>query len=103
MKEAMSYDDGKIAKSLVVALKDLEMQPDQISDAVFHMTDWLSDLAAWHSYCENPELLSVEEIQNLLMNFLVHVPNHVAAAGKIIAGIPVEDIFNVGATTESGD
>jgi len=98
---SMIYEENKIKKSLASALEDLGMEPETIADAVFHMTDWLSDLEEWHSFCKNPESLSDDELQDLLMNFLVHVPNHVAAAGKLITDIPVKDIFNVGATVES--
>jgi len=97
----MVYDENKIKESIGSALKDLDMQPEIIADAVFHMTDWLSDLEEWHSFCENPESLSNDALQDLLMEFLVHVPNHVAAAGKLITDIPVKDIFKVGATEES--
>ena len=77
------------------------MESSSIDDAVFHMTDWLEDLNAWHTFCENPGSLSNDELQNLLMEFLVHVPAHVAAAGKLITGLPVEDVFEVGAVSES--
>ena len=97
----MAYDENKIKESIASALKDLDLQPEVIDDAVFHMTDWLSDLKEWNSFCENPDSLSVDEVQDLLMNFLVHVPAHVAAAGKLVTGLPVEDIFGIGATSES--
>lgn len=97
----MAYDQNKIEESIVSALKGLDMQPDTIDEATFHMTDWLADLEEWHSFCENPESLSADEIQDLLMKFLVHVPAHVAAAGKLVTGLPVEDIFDVGATMPS--
>jgi len=97
----MAYEENKIKKSIASALKDLDIQPEAIDDAVFHMTDWLSDLKEWHSFCENPESLSVDELQDLLMNFLVHVPAHMAAAGKLVTGLPVEDTFGVGAIATS--
>ncbi len=95
----MPYQEHKIKESIANALKDLEMQSDVIDEAAFHMTDWLADLKEWRSFCENPESLSVNEVQDLLMKFLVHVPAHIAAAGKLITGYPVKDIFEVGATS----
>ena len=86
-----------------MALMDFDIQPSEISDAAFHMTDWLNDLEEWSEFCEKPETLSAEQIQDLLMSFLVHVPNHIAAASKLVTGIPVTDVFNVGATEESED
>jgi hypothetical protein len=43
------------------------------------------------------------EVGKLLTDFLVHVPNHVAAAGRLYTGIPVTDTFGVSATTEDSD
>jgi hypothetical protein len=97
----MVYEENKIKESIASALKDLDLRPEVIDDAVFHMTDWLSDLKEWNSFCENPGSLSVDEIQDLLMKFLVHVPAHVAAASKLVTGLPVEDIFGVGAISAS--
>jgi len=50
-----------------------------------------------------PDQLSDPEVQQLLVQFLVHVPNHLAAASKLATGIPVSDVFGVGATTETLD
>jgi hypothetical protein len=70
-------------------------------DVAFHMTDWLDDLAAYQHFCAHPEKSSPSEITNLLMAFLLHVPNHVAAASKLFTGIPLIDIFDVGSTTDT--
>lgn len=100
-KSPMAYKEEKIRESNTSALMHLDIQPEVVADAVFHMTDWLSDLKEWHSFCENPESLSDDEHQDLLMAFLTHVPAHVAAASKLVTGLAVEDIFGVGATTVS--
>jgi hypothetical protein len=44
--------------------------------------------------------MSDAEVSELLIGFLVHVPNHVAAASKLYTDVPVTDIFGVGATSE---
>ena len=36
-------------------------------DAVFHMTDWLEDLEELTTFFENPESLTSEQVQELLM------------------------------------
>jgi hypothetical protein len=95
----MAYDEHAIKGSITRALSELNMEPDAIDEAAFHMTDWLSDLKEWHSFCDNPESISSDQLQDLLMSFLVHVPAHVAAASKLITGLPVEDVFGVGATS----
>lgn len=65
------------------------------------MTDWLDDLRRYVSFCEAPENFEPEEIDELLLAFLVHAPNHVAAAAKLYADYPVSDIFGVGATSSA--
>jgi predicted metal-dependent TIM-barrel fold hydrolase len=71
-----------------------------VDDIAFHMTDWLADLEAYARFCAEPRSMSDEEIRQMLMAFLVHVPNHVAAASKLLTGVPVTDIFKVGAISE---
>ncbi|PCI08237.1 hypothetical protein COB72_08645 [bacterium] len=66
-------------------------------DSGFHMVDWLDDLEAFYSFCQNPDSFSDDELETMLINFLIHVPNHLAAAAKIYADSPVSDIFGVGA------
>jgi len=72
-------------------------------DIAFHLTDWLDDLAEYHAFCEAPDTLPTQAIEKLLTDFLVHVPNHVAAASKLLLGVPVTDIFGVGATRETSN
>lgn len=67
------------------------------------MSDWLADLGAYFRFCEDPRSMSDAEIGELLTDFLVHVPNHVAAASKLYTKVPVTDIFGVGATSEHSD
>lgn len=69
-------------------------------DIVFHMTDWIDDLKQWVEFCQNPSAMSNNEVEKVLTNFLIHVPNHIAAASKLMLNIPVRDIFEVGATEE---
>jgi len=95
----MMLDEKKIKESLLNTLKEFELESNVIDDAVFHLTDWLKDLEAWHSFCAAPESYSNDELRNLLINFLVHVPAHLAAASKLITGIPVKDDFGIGATS----
>ncbi|HEV2695434.1 MAG TPA: hypothetical protein VG347_21240 [Verrucomicrobiae bacterium] len=75
--------------------------PDAVvKDIAFHLTDWLNDLEAYARFCADPDSMSDEEISQMLTGFLVHVPNHIAAASKLLTGVPVTDIFKVGATSE---
>ena len=70
-------------------------------EIAFHMTDWLSELEALVELYGDPAQYDNKKIVQVLMDFLVHVPNHVAAASKLMLDIPVQDVFEVGAPTES--
>jgi hypothetical protein len=84
----------------LAAFQDSELSPTKIDDIVFHMTDWLEDLNNWSNFCANPNKLSPDEVHSLLIEFLVHVPAHLAAAAKLVTGLPVNDVFGIGATSE---
>jgi hypothetical protein len=97
----MSYDKEKIRTRISNSLEVSGIDPSGLqSDIVFHMTDWLDEMELFQHFCEDPSSFNPEEINNLLITFLTHVPNHLAAASKLFLGIPVTDIFNVGSTSE---
>jgi hypothetical protein len=83
-----------------VAVSEGELSDPVARDVAFHMTDWLTDLDAYRRFCSEPSALSEAEVNQLLTQFLVHVPNHLAAAAKLYTGIPVTDVFGVGATSQ---
>ena len=98
----MSQLDPELIRARIreVARREAEL-PDSVADDVaFHMTDWLDDLGAYSRFCAEPSKMSDAEVSQLLISFLVHVPNHVAAASKLYTDVPVTDIFGVGATSE---
>ncbi len=82
--------------AIEIAMKEKGFSDEASRDIAFHMTDWLSDFVALQQFFEAPEELSADEIFNLLTNFLVHVPAHVAAAAKLVTDEPVRDVFGVG-------
>ncbi|NND70834.1 MAG: hypothetical protein HKN43_04590 [Rhodothermales bacterium] len=91
-------DAGKIGRAIEIALEaDGFGDSATRHDIAFHMTDWLDDLKDWHRFCETPQNFDADETVKLLVGFLVHAPNHMAAASKLLTGIPVMDIFQVGA------
>ncbi len=94
-------DDAKIRRALRHALEQSGYTPEgRRHDIVFHMTDWLDDLEQWSAFCQAPDRYEAEAVEKLLTGFLVHVPNHLAAASKLMLNIPVSDIFEVGALDE---
>ena len=96
----MNFNGSAIRKRLIDALvssgDDYGSEKD-LKDIAFHMTDWLTDLKEWVELCQNPSALSDDEVLDVLIGFLVHVPNHIAAASKLAIDTPVRDIFSVGA------
>jgi len=60
-------------------------------------SDWLDDFLRLYQFYRNPNKYKPEDVEKLLMDYLVHVPNHIAAAAKLMTEIGVSDIFKVGA------
>ncbi len=68
---------------------------DKLSQEIaFHLTDWEENLEEINRIFNAEERVSEEYICRSMMRFLSHVPNHVAAAKKLIGLGPIEDIFN---------
>jgi hypothetical protein len=83
-----------------VAQSELELPAGVAQDLAFHLTDWLDDFNALSRIFTDPTSATDSDIAEFLMRFLVHVPNHLAAASKLATGIPVTDVFGVGATDD---
>jgi hypothetical protein len=98
----MNHFDPEIIRARIrdVARREMELPEAVANDVAFHMTDCLADLDAYHRFCADPSAISDAEVGRLLTQFLVHVPNHLAAASKLYTDVPVTDVFGVGATTE---
>jgi len=96
----MGYDRAIIESTIASALEADEIPEGKRQDIAFHMADWLGDLEAWHSFCREPGALDAEQLSQLLIRFLNHVPNHVVAAKKLYLGEPTEDIFGIGVFEE---
>jgi hypothetical protein len=65
-------------------------------DAAFHMSDWKDDLDRWAAVWEDPDAFDDERLTDIVYGFLMHVPNHVNAAKKLLGLGPIEDVFGVG-------
>lgn len=88
---------SKLVKTRIAeAFAEFELKPGVSEDIAFHMTDWEEDLFAFVHLYESAERLSNDEIRKVIIKFLAHVPNHVAAAKKLAGVGPIEDIFEVG-------
>ncbi len=90
----------RVGERIVAALAEFELEADVVRDIAFHITDWKENLEEMLELYTRPEELSDEQVRNIILVFLAHVPNHIAAAKKLIGLGPVEDIFKVGVLEE---
>ena len=84
-------------------LREAELPEQVAEDVAFHMTDWLDDLAHFQKFYSEPDQWQDEQIMKMLIAFLLHVPNHLAAASKLLTEVPVTDVFGVGAVDNEPD
>jgi hypothetical protein len=101
---AERLDGSRAALETMARLKEgLQPKcPDEVAaDVAFHLADWNSDAAFLVAVHLFPERFTDEEIATGITAFLIHAPNHVAAAAKL-AGYPIQDVFGVGPQGEDG-
>lgn len=77
-----------------------ELESHVVNDIAFHMTDWKKDLDRLVNLYNNIESSNDSEIQEVIIRFLAHAPNHIAAAKKLAGLGPIEDVFEVGVLQE---
>ena len=87
---------GKIESAFAASMGE----PEVARDIAFHMTDWDHDLEDLLRLYDQAETVDEEEVLEVLLRFLAHVPNHIAAAKKLSGMGPIEDIFQVGVLEE---
>lgn len=77
------------------------LSASEANEAAFHLTDWMTELADLNALFAttkwNPKLA-----RSVLMAFVVHAPDHLAAAHRIIMQQPVTDAFLLGAVRGDG-
>jgi len=94
-------NQAKIRDALDNVLKEQGYEPEENRrEIAFHLTDWLKELEEWNRFCQAPESFDSTAAEAMVTSFLLHAPNHLAAASKLMLDVPVTDIFDVGATTE---
>lgn len=95
------FDDGFIQNRIQkVARSKRRLSKADAFAVSFHMTDWLGAFKDYQRFCSNPQFMSDNELDDLLAQFLIHAPDHLAAAKKLYTGWPVTDVFEVGAVEE---
>lgn len=94
-----------ISEKIVAALRhnrEEMMSEEEAFDAAFHLTDWLGLLHKLHTLYEK-EIWDPAYVQDLLIQFLIEVPAHLAAAHRLVLGHPVTDVFKIGAVEGTGE
>lgn len=89
------------AKAIEQALS-AEYPSEVARDIAFHLTDWTTEAAFIVALRLFPERFTPEEIRSGVEAFIVHAPNHTAAAAKLW-GFPVTDVFEIGAIDGRAD
>jgi len=92
----MAASFGQMLERVTRALVSLGIDEKRAKDVAFHMSDWKIDLDEWAAVWENPDAFDDEKLTDVIYGFLIHVPNHVNAAKKLLELGPIEDIFGVG-------
>lgn len=88
-------------EAIASALKEESGYREQTAQEIgFHLADWNSEAAFLVAIYLFPERFTKQEIEEGVTGFLIHAPNHIAAAAKLI-GYPIRDIFEVGVAEES--
>lgn len=77
-------------------LKTRDYSKKDCKEIAFHMTDWIDNFQELYELYAYPENCDVKEVERILMSFLIHVPEHIAASAKIMTGGGIKDIFKVG-------
>ncbi len=95
----MFITNEQIRNRLTIVLADT-LDEAVAKEIAFHLTDWKEDLDGFVEIYEREEFLSDEQISKIIFRFLAHVPNHVAAAKKLIGLGPIEDVFDVNVLKE---
>ena len=75
-----------------------DLSGEERRDIAFHMTDWFSDYEELRAFFDDPKNATDQTIENAL-GMLYHAPHHLAAAARIYTGLPVSDVFGIGATS----
>lgn len=92
-----------ISEKIKAALVDEDTESKHVDDIAFHLTDWVCDLQELVSFYEAPNEYDSSQVREILTHFLVHAPNHLAAAAKLMLDYPISDVFGVGAVRASKD
>ncbi len=73
--------------------KETDLGDAAAYDIGFHMTDWLSDLEQLQRIFDAPTEFSSRQIYLVVLNFLLHAPEHIAEAAFLMTESRINYIF----------
>jgi hypothetical protein len=81
---------GQIANAIC---EESGLSRPKCEEIAFHMTDWLDEFSRLREFYLPPDSYSTDKIYSLVLEFLIHAQEHIAAASDLLTDIPVERIF----------
>ncbi|USN99737.1 MAG: hypothetical protein H6810_03500 [Phycisphaeraceae bacterium] len=95
-------DDSELWQRLrATAMREWDLDEAAADEFAFHMTDWLDDLDSLNALLASSSW-NPEQAARTLRAILCHVPAHIAADSFIAYGLPVKDVFRLGAVVGDG-
>lgn len=90
----------ELINEISVILQKHDIKKKVADDIGFHITDWYDNLEELHLCIKDIKSYDSEKVYQIITDFLIHAPSHIAAASKLMTGDPVTDVFEVGAVKE---
>lgn len=85
----------ELAKQAIArSFQEWELSEQQRYDLAFHMPDWVKDLEQFVDFLENPGKYSDNQIQEIILGFVIHAPYHLNKAADITIDGPIADSPN---------
>ncbi len=91
---ALNPSAPTMSTAITTALAE-EFGIERADEIAFHLTDWSADAAFLVALALYPDQFTADEVEEGVRGFLIHAPNHIAAAATL-AGHPLQAIFKIG-------
>ncbi len=102
-KDGSRIDNGPAARrELARAIETLDLTANAADEAAFHLLDWADELIDFAAFLRRPGGRPAEDVLDLVMRMVTHAPHHLNAAHRIVMGLPVTDVFGLGAVKGPG-
>jgi len=93
----MKDDTQSLSSRIVLAFESSDLGEEKVRQIAFHLSDCQEDLIEMAGMLTSASHQTDEQIRESIIRFLAHVPDHLAAARKLIGLGAVSDVFGVNA------